>query len=86
MRLLTMIPYVILMIIGNVIVAVGYQRTWDWKPIVIVGYTCAGIQVAALPAITSTYAIDSYKPVAGSIFVAITVNVSDRLLLKSTAR
>jgi len=30
--------------------------------------------VAALPAITSTYAVDSYKPVAGSIFVAITVN------------
>jgi len=74
MRLLTMIPYVIVMIIGNVIVAVGYQQSWDWKPIVIVGYTCAGIQVAALPAIVSTYAIDSYKPVAGSIFVAITVN------------
>jgi hypothetical protein len=44
------------------------------QPIVIIGYTCAGIQVAAIPAIASTYAIDSYKPVAGSIFVAITVN------------
>ena len=42
--------------------------------IVIIGYTCAGIQVAAIPAIASTYAVDSYKPVAGSIFVAITVN------------
>lgn len=42
--------------------------------IVIIGFTCAGIQVAALPAIASTYAVDSYKPVAGSIFVAITVN------------
>jgi hypothetical protein len=42
--------------------------------IVIIGYTCAGIQVAALPSISSTYSIDSYKPVAGSIFVAITVN------------
>ncbi len=40
----------------------------------IVGYACAGIQVAAIPAIVSTYAVDSYKPVAGSIFVAITVN------------
>ena len=74
MRLLAMIPYVILMIIGNVVVAVGYERTWDWKVIVIIGYTCAGIQVAALPSISSTYSIDSYKPVAGSIFVAITVN------------
>jgi hypothetical protein len=26
-----MIPYVILMVIGNVIVAVGYERAWDWK-------------------------------------------------------
>lgn len=30
--------------------------------------------MAAIPAIVSTYAIDSYKPVAGSIFVSITVN------------
>ncbi|KAH8817462.1 serine/threonine kinase 16 [Xylogone sp. PMI_703] len=74
MRLWTMIPYILIMILGNVIVAVGYQQHWSWKPIVIVGYTCAGIQVAALPAIASTYAVDSYKPVAGSIFVAITVN------------
>jgi hypothetical protein len=41
---------------------------------VIIGFTCSGIQVAALPAIASTYAVDSYKPVAGSVFVAITVN------------
>lgn len=74
MRLLTMIPYVIIMIIGNVVVAVGYEHQWDWKVIVIVGYTCAGIQVAALPSICSTYSIDSYKPVSGSVFVAITVN------------
>lgn len=31
MRLVAMIPYVILMVIGNVVVAVGYQKTWDWK-------------------------------------------------------
>jgi hypothetical protein len=90
MRLLTMVPYIILMLIGNFVVAFGYQQSWDWKVsitlkpnfqtysqnqvIVIIGYTCAGIQVAALPAISSTYAVDSYKPVAGSIFVAITVN------------
>jgi len=74
MRLLAMIPYVIIMIIGNVVVAVGYQQHWNWKPIIIVGYTCAGIQVASLPSIASTYSIDSYKPVSGAIFVAITVN------------
>ena len=42
--------------------------------IVIIGFTCIGIQVAALPSIVSTYAIDSYKPVSGSVFVSITVN------------
>lgn len=31
MRLLAMVPYVILMIIGNVVVAIGYERAWDWK-------------------------------------------------------
>ncbi|KAL8842894.1 MAG: hypothetical protein Q9170_000298 [Blastenia crenularia] len=74
MRLPTMIPYVLIMILGNFIVAFGYEQQWDWKVIVIIGYSCAGIQVAALPAITATYAVDSYKPVAGSIFVAATVN------------
>lgn len=74
MRLPAMIPYVIIMYLGNIIVAVGYQNHWPWEAIVIIGYTCAGIQVAALPAIASTYAVDSYKPVAGSLFVSITVN------------
>jgi hypothetical protein len=31
MRLAAMIPYVIIMILGNVIVAVGYQDHWSWK-------------------------------------------------------
>ncbi|PWY94624.1 MFS transporter [Aspergillus sclerotioniger CBS 115572] len=74
MRLPAIIPYVIISIIGNFVVAFGYQYKWDWRAIVIIGYTAAGIQVAAIPAITSTYAVDSYKPVAGSIFVSITVN------------
>ncbi|XHG01819.1 hypothetical protein AWENTII_005190 [Aspergillus wentii] len=74
MRLPAMIPYVIIAIIGNFVVAFGYEYQWDWRAIVIIGYTAAGIQVAAIPAITSTYAVDSYKPVAGSIFVSITVN------------
>ncbi|KAH8810590.1 major facilitator superfamily domain-containing protein [Xylogone sp. PMI_703] len=74
MRLPAMIPYVLIAILGNFIVAFGYQYSWDWRAIVIVGYTCAGIQVTALPAISSTYAVDSYKPVADSVFVAITVN------------
>ena len=99
MRLPTMIPYFILMLIGNFVTAFGWENHSNWKVslahfqlpsssppirlkiltsdiqvIVIVGWACTGIQVAALPAIASTYAIDSYKPVAGSIFVSITVN------------
>lgn len=99
MRLPTMIPYFILMLIGNFVTAFGWHNGWSWKVsvshlqlpysvraiatliltfyaqvIVIIGWTCTGIQVAALPAIASTYAIDSYKPVSGSIFVSVTVN------------
>jgi hypothetical protein len=95
MRLPAMIPYLMISVLGNFVVAFGYQYHWDWRvktkrtqnsilssnvdfifhqAIVIIGYTAAGIQVAALPAIASTYAVDSYKPVASSIFVAITVN------------
>ncbi|KAH6656051.1 major facilitator superfamily protein [Truncatella angustata] len=74
MRLPAMIPYILIMIVGSVVTAVGYDNHWPWQVIVIVGWGCLGIQVAALPAIASTYAIDSYKPVTGSLFVAITVN------------
>lgn len=74
MRLVAMIPYVIIMYVGNIVISVGYEKKWPWEAIVLVGYTFVGIQVSALPAISSTYAVDSYKPVAGSIFVSITVN------------
>ena len=74
MRLPAMIPYVLVMILGNIVTAVGYQYQWPWPAIVVIGYGCAGLQVAALPSIASTYAVDSYKPVAGSLFVSITVN------------
>lgn len=74
MRLPAMIPYVLIMAFGHIITAIGYQNHWPWPIIVVLGYSCAGIQVAGLPSISSTYAVDSYKPVAGSLFVAITVN------------
>ena len=67
------IPYVFIMILGSVITAVGYDYHWPWEAIVIIGYSFLGCQVAALPSIASTYAIDSYKPVTGSLFVTITM-------------
>lgn len=73
MRLVAMIPYIIIMIIGSVVTAVGYDHHWPWQVIVIIGYSFLGLQVSALPSIASTYAIDSYKPVTGSVFVTITV-------------
>lgn len=74
MRLPTLIPYVLIMLLGNFVVAFGFQYKWPWQVVVIIGFACAGLQVAAIPAIVTTYAIDSYKPVAGSIMVMITVN------------
>lgn len=73
MRLIAMLPYVVIMILGCVVVAVGYDRHWPWEAIVVLGYTCLGIQVTSLPSIASTYAIDSYKPITGSVFVTITM-------------
>jgi hypothetical protein len=83
-RLPAMIPYVIIMYVGNIIVSVGYQQKWHWAIIVVLGYSFAGIQVAALPAMASTYAVDSYKPVAGSLFVAITVSGHVHVPMEST--
>ncbi|KID62131.1 uncharacterized protein G6M90_00g051480 [Metarhizium brunneum] len=74
MRLPALIPYVLVMALGQIITGVGYQYKWPWPVIVVLGYTCSGIQMAGLPSISSTYGVDSYKPAAGSLFVAITVN------------
>lgn len=73
MRLPAFIPYALVMLLSNVFIAVGYAHHWPWEAIVVVGYTFAGIQVAALPSIVSTYAVDSYKPAVGNLFVTITV-------------
>lgn len=74
MRLPALWPFCGLLLLGSTIVSVGYQRQWDWKVIVILGYGAIGWQVAALPAISMAYTIDSYKPVAGEYLVAMTVN------------
>jgi MFS family permease len=73
MRLVAMVPYVLVMILGSVVTAVGYDNGWPWQAIVIIGYACLGMQVSALPSIASTYAIDSYKPITGPMFVTITM-------------
>ena len=38
MRLLAMVPYVIIMYLGNIVVSVGYQKQWPWQAIVIIGF------------------------------------------------
>lgn len=38
MRLLTMVPYVLIMILGNFIVGFGLQHLWDWR---VGGHACA---------------------------------------------
>ena len=48
MRLPALIPYLILMVIGEVDASVGAQNKWSWEPIVIVGYFCTGLQVMFL--------------------------------------
>lgn len=69
----------------QIITSVGFQEKWPWAATVVIGWTCAGIQVAALPSMASTYAVDSYKPVTGSLFVSITVNKYVSLPLPSPA-
>ncbi|KAA8913487.1 putative MFS transporter [Sphaerosporella brunnea] len=74
MRLPTLLPFLLCCLVGALVTAYGYQNTWRWEIIVIIGYTLLGLQVSAISAIAMTYSIDSYKPVAGEILVSATVN------------
>jgi MFS family permease len=38
MRLLALIPYTILLFLGSLIVALGYEYQWPWAVIIVVGY------------------------------------------------
>jgi hypothetical protein len=51
MRLLALIPYTILLFLGSLIVALGYQYQWPWPVIIIIGYSFIGAQVTSIPAI-----------------------------------
>ncbi|KAJ5640050.1 uncharacterized protein N7484_007912 [Penicillium longicatenatum] len=73
MRLLTFIPFVAIAVVGMTVAAVGLERLWPWEVIVIVGFGLTGVIVMAIPTIATTYAIDSYKNVAGEIMVLATV-------------
>ncbi|OBT79914.1 hypothetical protein VF21_01585 [Pseudogymnoascus sp. 05NY08] len=73
MRLPTLILFSAAALLGGLIVSYGYQYGWPWEAIVILGYTLLGMQLAALAAIATTYAIDSYKPVAGEFLISATV-------------
>ncbi|KAI0012990.1 putative MFS transporter [Xylariaceae sp. FL0662B] len=73
MRLPALIPYVCANIVGMVVTAVGYQRSWPWQTIVCAGYMLVGLQVVGIPAIAIAYAIDSYKALPGEIMIAATI-------------
>ncbi|KAF4629069.1 hypothetical protein G7Y89_g9084 [Cudoniella acicularis] len=73
MRLWTMIPYLVILLIGMVITAIGYQDHYRWPVIVVVGYGFVGIEVVSIPAILISYAVDSYKHIPGQIMVAATI-------------
>ncbi|KAK9342741.1 major facilitator superfamily domain-containing protein, partial [Lipomyces starkeyi] len=74
MRLPTLIPFTVALIAGTLVASYGYTNAWKWEIIVTIGYFLIGMQVASIPAVATTYAIDCYKPVAGDFLVAATVN------------
>ncbi|KAJ5689451.1 Major facilitator superfamily domain general substrate transporter [Penicillium macrosclerotiorum] len=73
MRLPALVPYCITTVIGIVIGGLGYQRSWDWPLILVIGYGFSGLCVTAVPTIAVAYAVDCYKPISGEIMVVATV-------------
>jgi hypothetical protein len=57
MRLPALIPFAILLVIGSAVITTGWTRYWNWKPVLIVGFTCIGIELVAIPTIAITYAV-----------------------------
>ncbi|GMK54030.1 hypothetical protein CspeluHIS016_0106160 [Cutaneotrichosporon spelunceum] len=72
-RLIALIPYIAVAIVGIVIGGLGLERGWNWPIILCVGYGATGIIVTSIPTIAIAYAVDSYTHIAGDIMVVATV-------------
>ncbi|KAK3681877.1 hypothetical protein LTR37_020807 [Vermiconidia calcicola] len=68
-----LIPFVCFFVISHIVGAVGYTHAWPWEVIITRGFGFSGLAVTSIPAISITYALDCYKPVAGEIMVVGTV-------------
>ncbi|KAJ4859479.1 major facilitator superfamily domain-containing protein [Trichoderma breve] len=73
MRLISLSPFIVVVIIGLIVFSVGLQEKWPWPAVIIIGFGFVGIQVVAIPTITITYAIDCYRPISGEIMAIATV-------------
>ncbi|KAL6831602.1 hypothetical protein V8C40DRAFT_262911 [Trichoderma camerunense] len=73
MRLISLSPFIVVVIIGLVVFSVGLQEKWPWPAVIIIGFGFVGIQVVAIPTIAITYAIDCYRPISGEIMAIATV-------------
>ena len=73
MRLPALVPFVVFFIISHKVGAVGYSRFWPWQAIIVCGFGFSGLAVSAIPAISTAYAVDCYKPISGEMTVVATV-------------
>lgn len=54
MRLLALLPFVGLFVLGMTIAGVGWQHGWPWEAVVIVAFSCIGCACTAIMALTIT--------------------------------
>lgn len=81
-KLLALIPYVISVLFGSLIVALGHEYQWPWQVIIVIRYpiflieinrgsSFIGCQVTSIPAMATMYTIDS---ILGEFPVPATIN------------
>lgn len=59
-RLIALIPFIIICLVGMVVVAVGFQRHYSWEVVVAYGFVSVGIQVVSIPAISISVSVLGY--------------------------
>lgn len=59
MRLPLLIPIACTTLVGSLVIAIGYQHSWSWEIIVIIGYTLLGFQCSAVAIVSTTYAVST---------------------------
>lgn len=69
MRLVSLIPFILVAIVALVVVGLGYDRTWPWEVVIVVGFGGIGLMMVSISTIGITVFIPHLSAFCFAFFI-----------------